>query len=127
METQHIYLDSNLLAPFSALHNWLKLDYGQFVHCAEQNALYIQFLPQTSQEGFKCATSKEWLRTYCPNIYFILWMDGFSFSAEKLSSMIWRSHSGCRGGDYSATWVEGLQGRIKWRNCRLAIYVMYIT
>ena len=35
-------------------------------------------------------------------------MDGFSFSAEKLSSMISWSHSGCRGGDYSATWVEEL-------------------
>ena len=35
-------------------------------------------------------------------------MDGFSFSAEKLSSMISWSHSGCRGGDYSATWVGEL-------------------
>ena len=44
-------------------------------------------------------------------------MDGFSFSAEKLSSMISRSHSGCIGGDYSATWVEELElngGTVDW-------------
>ena len=34
----------------SALLNWVKPD-------------------QTSQEGIKCNKAKEWLRSYCPNVY----------------------------------------------------------
>ena len=37
---------------------------------ADQHAPYIQFLPQSSQKGFKCTTTKYQLRAYCPIIIY---------------------------------------------------------
>ena len=36
----------------------------------KKQAQYIQFWPQTSQEGFKSTIGKEWQRTHCPNLYY---------------------------------------------------------
>ena len=47
---------------------WIK-DFSLWAVWVDQHGLYIWFLPKTSLDGFECITAKEWLRTYCPNIY----------------------------------------------------------
>ena len=37
-----------------------------------QPAQYTWFLPQTSQKGIECTKAKEYLRSYCPNIYTVI-------------------------------------------------------
>ena len=47
----------------------------------------IGFLPKISQDGSKCAIVIDYLRTYCPDIYFVY--SGESESITRIASHIW--------------------------------------
>ena len=57
LQAQYIYQDSKLFASVVYL-----------LYCTGSN-WFMDVFDQTSQEGIKCTKAKEWLRSYCLNLY----------------------------------------------------------